>query len=84
MSNENEETRFRSFAERYVVARAQYFRTDIDEMEDAWITVDRAKKIYKHIHAKAIAMRDETPPDAADDGPFTATVKPRQLRSKRP
>jgi hypothetical protein len=41
-------TRFRSFAERYVIERASTFKGDT-EMEDAWNAVERAKSIYKHI-----------------------------------
>lgn len=41
-------SRFRSFAERYVIERASTFKVET-EIEDAWSAVERAKTIYKHI-----------------------------------
>ena len=46
-------TRFRSFAERYVIERANTFKVET-EMEDAWNAVERAKAIYKHIENVAM------------------------------
>ena len=52
-------TRFRSFAERYVIERASTFKSDT-EMQDAWSAVERAKSIYKHIEnvAEVEACKD--------------------------
>ena len=47
MANQ-EETRFRSFAERYVIERASTFRVGHED-EDGWIAVQRAKTAYKQI-----------------------------------
>jgi hypothetical protein len=42
--------RFRSFAERYVIARAHYFRTPLSEhTEDQWSCVLDAKRVYAMI-----------------------------------
>lgn len=86
-----DETRFRSFAERYVIERASTFRVGgVDEMEDAWNAVARAKTIYNHIREKALRVS----PDAADDADplgsnaayaaakakITATVNPKPAR----
>lgn len=46
-------TRFRSFAERYVIERASLFKGET-EMEDAWNAVERAKTIYNHIENVAM------------------------------
>jgi hypothetical protein len=53
-------TRFRSFAERYVIERASTFKADT-EMQDAWSAVERAKSIYKHIEnvADVEARKDQ-------------------------
>jgi hypothetical protein len=53
-------TRFRSFAERYVIERASTFKADT-EMQDAWSAVERAKSIYKHIEnvAEVEARKDQ-------------------------
>lgn len=42
--------RFRSFAERFVVARAGYFRQDPEGMaEDSWACILDAKRVYAMI-----------------------------------
>lgn len=46
MSSSSE--RFRSFAERYVIARASLFRVG-HEQEDAWAAMLDAKSIYQQI-----------------------------------
>src|ERR1035437_10848196 len=51
-------TRFRSFAERYVIERASTFKGETD-MEDAWNAVERAKTIYKHIENVASVEDDK-------------------------
>ena len=53
-------TRFRLFAERYVIERASTFKADT-EMQDAWSAVERAKSIYKHIEnvAEVEARKDQ-------------------------
>jgi hypothetical protein len=51
-------TRFRSFAERYVIERASTFKNDT-EMQDAWSAVERAKSIYKHIENVANVENDK-------------------------
>lgn len=57
MSDQLDETRFRSFAERYVIERASTFRVGgNDELEDAWNAVARAKTIYNHIREKALRV----------------------------
>lgn len=47
---ESNETRFRSFAERYVIARAPSFRPGHEE-EDQWTCMLNAKSAYKKIAA---------------------------------
>lgn len=47
---ESNETRFRSFAERYVIARAPSFRPGLEE-EDQWTCMLNAKSAYKKIAA---------------------------------
>lgn len=46
--------RFRSFAERYIVARAACFRTG-HEREDGWLATQDAKTIYNGIEAASRA-----------------------------
>lgn len=53
MMQEEEEKRFRSFAERYVIERASTFRSGEHELEDAWSCVERAKKAYGMIADQA-------------------------------
>jgi hypothetical protein len=55
--------RFRSFAERYIVARAHVFRPGF-EREDAWMATLDAKTIYQNV---ARAAKDAEPePEAAN------------------
>ena len=63
-------TRFRSFAERYVIERASTFKSDT-EMQDAWSAVERAKSIYKHIEnvAEVEARKDMVSGGEATQGP---------------
>lgn len=64
MSDQNDELRFRSFAERYVIERASTFRVGgNEELEDAWNAVARAKTLYNHIREKSLRVA----PDAAND-----------------
>lgn len=48
--NGTEAARFRSFAERYVAARAALFSVE-NEREDAWKCILNAKSVYKQISA---------------------------------
>lgn len=58
-------TRFRSFAERYLIERATHFRADhIDE--DAWRCIQDARRAYKQIEAVGRTVRN----DNGDDGTF--------------
>jgi len=63
MADLQEQTRFRSFAERYLIERATFFRQGEGELEDAWMCVERAKTLYKHIAEKS---NFSLLPDAAD------------------
>lgn len=45
MANQSD-PRFRSFAERYIIARASFFRVN-HETEDAWKCLLDAKRVYK-------------------------------------
>ena len=58
--NDTEKTRFRSFAERYVIERASSFKEDT-EQNDAWKAILQAKTVYKMIHgiANTLTMDDE-------------------------
>ena len=58
--NDTEKTRFRSFAERYVIERASSFKEDT-EQNDAWKAILQAKTVYKMIHgiANTLTMYDE-------------------------
>jgi hypothetical protein len=69
-------TRFRSFAERYVIERASTFKGDT-EMEDAWSAVERAKSIYKHIENVAnVEDAKEHPYTEASGKPAPMTGAP--------
>lgn len=58
--SESEVTRFRSFAERYVVARATAFRSGAKEEEaDAWECVLRARSVYSQIESVARGMKKD-------------------------
>lgn len=76
MARETEKERFRSFAERYVVARAPSFRA-AHEKEDAWLAVEDAKRIYLQI--------GETGDRAFADNPTAgqATQAPPPTRPRR-
>jgi hypothetical protein len=53
--------RFRSFAERYLVARANFFRQDPDGLaQDQWNCIMDAKRIYQMIErtGQSIAPED--------------------------
>lgn len=49
--------RFRSFAERYLVARAASFRVG-NELQDAWNTVQDASKVYDMIEREGLVKRE--------------------------
>lgn len=53
-----EAARFRSFAERYVAARAALFSVE-HEREDAWKCILNAKSVYKQIAAAATEFDPE-------------------------
>lgn len=55
---ESEEYRFRSYAERYVVARAANFRVGHED-EDAWQATLEAQGAYKRIAEVAKGFRDK-------------------------
>lgn len=50
--NEGDKVRFRSFAERYIIARATTFTVG-NEANDAWKALLDAKSIYRKIKASA-------------------------------
>lgn len=64
---ENEMSRFRSFAERYVIARAATFRVDHEEA-DSWECILRAKSVYKMISGVADEFRKKAANGNDDDG----------------
>ena len=51
-------TRFRSFAERWVIARADKFRTDHIE-EDTWRSIQDARRAYKQVEAVGRMVVDD-------------------------
>jgi hypothetical protein len=56
MPSDTEKTRFRSFAERYMVERAKTFpagMTDSEELECAYRVLQIAERVYKNIEDKA-------------------------------
>lgn len=53
--------RFRSFVERYVIARAEHFAVG-REKEDAWLATKDAESIYAHIARSSQKWRDPDPP----------------------
>lgn len=75
MGMESNEQRFRSFAERYVIARAATFRAG-QEDEDGWAAALQAKSLYRKMEAMGrgvtkedIAMQGpDTPPDPQAQG----------------
>lgn len=75
MGMESNEQRFRSFAERYVIARAATFRAG-QEDEDGWAAALQAKSLYRKMEAMGrgvtkedIAMQgSDTPPDPQAQG----------------
>jgi hypothetical protein len=77
-------TRFRSFAERYVIERAGTFKADT-EMQDAWNAVERAKSIYKHIENVANVEADRVSGGEATQAPQSGPGLPGSLAvSARP
>ena len=77
--NDTEKTRFRSFAERYVIERASSFKEDT-EQNDAWKAILQAKTVYKMIHgiANTLTMDDEASQQAQSN---QAQGKPYQYRA---
>lgn len=66
--NESNETRFRSFAERYMIARAPSFR-DGHEEEDQWTCILNAKSAFRKIEAMGRGVTNEDEKLAKDMGP---------------
>jgi hypothetical protein len=58
--SEQEKARFRSFAERYVIERAQGFPVG-HELEHAWAAIEDAKKMYGMIEQASSLLSVETP-----------------------
>jgi hypothetical protein len=52
-------TRYRSFAERYVIERASTFRPGHED-EDAWMAAMRAKTAYNMIKEVGRTVKDDT------------------------
>lgn len=63
--------RFRSFAERYVIARAAFFRLGHEE-EDAWAAVATAKSVYRM--AASMGKTAELDPDDLGQNSFPGSV----------
>ena len=59
--SEMDETRFRSFAERYVIERASSFEKETAQNE-AWQAINQALNIYQMIHDKALQTFAVPPP----------------------
>lgn len=55
---DNETHRFRSFAERYIVARAEHFKPG-HEKEDGWDAILQAKTLYKSIEKVGNGLANE-------------------------
>jgi len=53
--SEQERTRFRSFAERYLIERAKTFHTE-EELEDGWKAIEDAKKLYVMVESAGLQM----------------------------
>jgi hypothetical protein len=51
---DQEQTRFRSFAERYVIERASGFKTD----GDAWTCIQDAVRVYRMIAQQSVSVSD--------------------------
>lgn len=66
--NESNETRFRSFAERYMIARAPSFR-DGHEEEDQWTCILNAKSAFRKIEAMGRGVTNEDEKLAKEMGP---------------
>jgi hypothetical protein len=49
---DQEQTRFRSFAERYVIERASGFKSDTD----AWTAVQEARRVYRMIEQQSVRV----------------------------
>ena len=59
---DQEQTRFRSFAERYVIERASGFKSDTD----AWTAVQDAMRVYKMIEQQSVCVSRQLSPTEAD------------------
>jgi len=68
MAESEEKKRFRSFAERYVVARAHLFPVE-NELDAAWQCMLNAKTAYKMINSAGSEF--DPLPDAAEQAPVT-------------
>ena len=55
---DQEQTRFRSFAERYVIERASGFKSD----NDAWTAVQDAMRVYKMIEQQSAHVSRQLDP----------------------
>ncbi len=62
MATSNSDSRFRSFAERYIVARAATFRVG-HEAEDGWLALLDARRLY----TMARVMGENLDPQAIAD-----------------
>lgn len=62
MSHPPSDSRFRSFAERYVISRAPFFRLGF-EAEDGWSCLMDAKRLYKMIERTGVNVAIESPLD---------------------
>ena len=67
---DQEQTRFRSFAERYVIERASGFKSDTD----AWTAVQDAMRIYKMIQQQSVRASHQLEP--TEDAQQQAGVGP--------
>lgn len=56
------DSRFRSFAERYIISRAPFFRVGF-EAEDGWACLMDAKRLYKMIDRAGTSVNIESPLD---------------------
>lgn len=52
-------TRFRSFAERYLIERANTFRVGHED-EDAWVCIGHAKTAYNMVKERGRTLGDDT------------------------
>ena len=70
--------RFRSFLERYVIARASHFEVG-REQEQAWLAIQDGKKVYGMV---ADAKNDTDKPDQLD--PYAQLAQVAQLTAAPP